>query len=50
MSVAEPSLDLDALLPAIETAVNEGSVPLNTGNQGAVHLIEIGGHPFPVHG
>jgi predicted Ser/Thr protein kinase len=43
VSAEHPSVDLAALLPSIEAAVDAGSTRLNAGYQGAVHLLEVGG-------
>ena len=41
--MSDRPLDVDALLPAIESAVAGEATRLNAGYQGAVHLIEIDG-------
>jgi predicted Ser/Thr protein kinase len=41
--VSDRPLDLDALLPAIESAVADAATRVNAGYQGAVHVVDVDG-------
>jgi len=41
--VSDRPLDLDTLLPAIQSAVDDPATRVNAGNQGAVHVVEADG-------
>jgi serine/threonine protein kinase len=46
--VSDRPLDLEALLPALESAVADRASLLNAGYQGSVHLVEVDGRRFIV--